>query len=525
MYSNFDIADNIMSEKGFDGINLVNMFNFKEWTSTKSEVLVFSRPKDTESSSGNFQFELNKNIMPSISEGTYNNYFFSNNLKEIAKQTYCFFKESHYFPLKTKEELKKICNFSLPDDILYIDEVKLRKNGDRFILSQFKELERNIFINFITKFKIKLYKHRITNEYVFFWLLNNYIISEQAKNDLNTRYNNYITSGANVLNTKELYESLIEIHQKIELKNIPRNLIVYGSPGTGKSYYLDNITGCSPNVYTVTFHPDYDYSDFIGTYKPKSIICKDDGQSTDMCKSKVIYTFVPGILLKAIKKAIENPDENIVLKIEEINRGNTATIFGDIFQLLDRNEEGESKYSIEASDEIYGYLRVEKIKIPKNLYILATMNTSDQSLYPMDSAFKRRWTWKHIPIDLNDAKKLTIKINSIKDINWSEFIEKINKKILNITDSEDKQLGNRFVNPLKGEIDIDTFVGKVLFYLWSDIFKHEDHFDENNIFKSLKEDISSSSERISFSLLYKIDGTVNIEKLKELLKDLEFDVE
>lgn len=522
MYSNFDSADNIMNEKGFDGINLVNLFNFKEWTSTKSEVLVFSRPKDTESSSGNFQFELNKNIISSINEGIYNNYFFSDNLKEIAKQTYCFFKESSNFPLKEKEEIKKIYNFSLTDDILYIDQAKLRKNGDRFILSQFNKLERNIFINFITNFKIKLYKHRTSNEYVFFWLLNNYIISEQARNDLNTRYKKYLTSGENVINTREIYESLIEIYEKIELKNIPKNLIVYGSPGTGKSYYLDNIAGCSPNMYTVTFHPDYDYSDFIGTYKPKSIICKDDTQDTNMCKSKVIYTFVPGILIKVIKKAIENPDENIILKIEEINRGNTATIFGDIFQLLDRNEDGESKYSIEASDEIYDFLKVKKIKIPKNLYILATMNTSDQSLYPMDSAFKRRWTWKHIPIDLNDAKKLTITIDDITDINWSDFIEKINKKILNITDSEDKQLGNRFVNPLKNEINIDTFVGKVLFYLWSDIFKHEDHFDENNIFKSLKEDINSSSEKISFSLLYNTDGTVNIEILKKLLKDLEF---
>ncbi|MGJ0352791.1 AAA family ATPase [Aliarcobacter cryaerophilus] len=524
MYSNFDFVDKVMLEKGFSPCEIVNLNDHNKWSYTKSEVAVFSKPLDGSRTTGSFQFELKGEILSTLPIQEYDNYFFSENLNHIAKSTFSFFKNSKYFPLNTNSILEQLRTMNLSDD-LSIFKSSFRNNGGRYYLSTFNNFQKHMFINFVTKFKIKLYKNITTNQFVFFWLINNNILIDKAKIDLISRYNSYISSGISNPNTEELYKTLIEILEKIELKHTPRNLIVYGPPGTGKSHYLDDMTSCFQNVYTVTFHPDYDYSDFIGTYKPKSIICKDDTQDTDMCKSKVIYTFVPGILIKVIKKAIENPDENIILKIEEINRGNTATIFGDIFQLLDRNEDGESKYSIEASDEIYDFLKVKKIKIPKNLYILATMNTSDQSLYPMDSAFKRRWTWKHIPIDLNDAKKLIIKIDGIKDINWSEFIEKINKKILNITDSEDKQLGNRFVNPLKNEINIDTFVGKVLFYLWSDIFKHEDHFDENNIFKSLKKDTNSSSERISFSLLYNTDGTVNIEIIKKLLKDLEFDLE
>jgi len=521
MYIDFNYADQIMRAKGFSGLAIVNLNDHKEWAYTKSEVLVFSRPKNKSTSSGNFQFELQKALMLSVPQGEYDNYFFSKNLNDVANSTCCFFKNSNSFPLKEDPKLLKVCSQKL-DDELFISAATLRKTAsDRYYLSQFKKLEKNLFINFITKFKIKLYKHNDTDEYAFFWLLNNNINIKSAKVDLLAKFREFSDSEETIDKTKGIYESLIEIQNKIDLEGVEKNQIIYGSPGTGKSYYLDNLSKCLNNVFTVTFHPDYDYTDFVGLYKPKTIRCKDNTQDNNDCKSKTIYKFIPGIFLKALKKALANPDENVILKIEEINRGNTAAIFGDIFQLLDRNENGFSKYTINASDEIIDFLGQDTINIPSNLFIWATMNTSDQSLYPIDSAFKRRWTWKHIPIDMDDAKKLIIKIDGLQDVNWSDFITIVNSKILTLTDSEDKQLGNRFVNPKDAKITVETFVGKVLFYLWTDIFKHEDHFDENNIFKSLKLDSSSENEKISFSLLHNSDGSFNHDYIKKILSDLD----
>lgn len=518
MYTDFDYADKLMALKNFSSVEEVNINDYNGWAYTKSEVLVFSKPQMGNRQTGSFQFELKSSSLAGFSPGTYENYFFSENLLKTARSTYCFFSKSDYFPLKEDSNLSNLSTISFSNEISIYNS-SFRFNGTRPYLSSFVSFEKSIFINFITKFKIKLYKHDTTGEYVFFWLLNNNIIINEAREKLLLKYEEYKLSGTRQINTDEIFNSLIEIQKKIDLSNIPHNMIVFGSPGTGKSYYLDKVTKCIPNTFTVTFHPEYDYIDFIGQYKPKSIICDATPNSNDECKSKIVYKFIPGIFINALKKALCNPDETVVLKIEEINRGNTASIFGDIFQLLDRDTDGNSKYAITPSEEIKDYLKLEEIFIPKNLFIFATMNTSDQSLYPMDSAFKRRWTWKYIPIDLDDARSLKIVIDDI-EVNWADFIEKINDKILIITDSEDKQLGNRFVNPKNDIIDIDTFVGKVLFYLWTDIFKHEDHFDDSNIFKSLKNDKESTTEKISFSSLYNIDGSVNIPKLKTFIESL-----
>ena len=219
--------------------------------------------------------------------------------------------------------------------------------------------------------------------------------------------------------------------------------------------------------------------------------------------TSITYDFAPQTFTNAYVKAWQNPTENVYLVIEEINRGNCAQIFGDLFQLLDRNDDGVSEYPIKADADLTKHLQEvlgedhegiadDMIKLPANLYILATMNTSDQSLFPMDSAFKRRWEWQYIPTSVIGDKKKILKVESNEEnviinktqeqkvlklgmyqYDWSLFLEKINKCITDATHSDDKQLGFWFVKTPKNcnEIKIETFVSKVIFYLWTDVFK------------------------------------------------------
>jgi 5-methylcytosine-specific restriction endonuclease McrBC GTP-binding regulatory subunit McrB len=270
--------------------------------------------------------------------------------------------------------------------------------------------------------------------------------------------------------------------------NISSNTIFFGSPGTGKSHEADSITNGN-EVQKVTFHPDYDYHSFVGGYKPT------------MEGDKIAYKFVPQIFTKIYVDAWKNlvsADETkpFYLQIEEINRGNCAEIFGDLFQLLDRDKDGFSKYEVTAEEELYKYLlssdgfngdhkgiKDGKLRFPSNLKIIATMNTSDQSLFPMDSAFKRRWDWIYVPIDLEcKSSDFTIELTNGKAFKWLDFLGKINEEIFEITKSQDKQIGNWFIDAQNtGKvISESTFVNKVVFYLWNDVFKDE----ENTIFKS-----------------------------------------
>mgnify|MGYP003600139096 FL=1 len=266
------------------------------------------------------------------------------------------------------------------------------------------------------------------------------------------------------------------------------NVIYYGSPGTGKSHRADIETN-GKDVQKVTFHPDYDYHSFVGGYKPTM-----DGD-------KIAYKFVPQIFTKIYVDAWKNlvsADETkpFYLQIEEINRGNCAEIFGDLFQLLDRDKDGFSKYEVTAEEELCKYLLSEngfggnhpgiengKLRFPNNLKIIATMNTSDQSLFPMDSAFKRRWDWIYVPID-TDCKysDFTIQLDNGKAFEWLSFLKVINEEIFEITKSQDKQIGNWFIDAQNSGkvITESTFINKVVFYLWNDVFKDE----ENTIFKS-----------------------------------------
>ena len=259
----------------------------------------------------------------------------------------------------------------------------------------------------------------------------------------------------------------------------------------------------------VTFHPEYDNASFVGGYKP---ISDSDGY--------IKYEFVPQIFTNIYVEACNDPIHQYYLIIEEINRGNCAEIFGELFQLLDRDD----KYKITPSNELIDHLNKKisksefykegKMLLPGNLSILATMNTSDQSLYPMDSAFKRRWDWEYIPISYskfiseNKSAEYNIVIDSKRKINWIDFIEKINFKIQdNPNLGMDKCIGNYFVKPNeKNEISLDNFIHKVIFYLWNDVFKDE---PKDSIFK----------DKISYQNFFPIltEGSKQVNSILERL--------
>lgn len=305
--------------------------------------------------------------------------------------------------------------------------------------------------------------------------------------------------------------------------------IYYGAPGTGKSHKIKTLH--KENVVRTTFHPDSDYSTFVGAYKPTmEEVERYESSGTPIREKRIVYNYVPQAFLRAYTSAWKNYPEPQYLVIEEINRGNCAQIFGDLFQLLDRHETGFSDYPICTDSDIQRYLSEEFSKcdfteiigeeteaiqemyaqecpdilnqlqlgnlllLPKNLYILATMNTSDQSLFPIDSAFKRRWHWEYTPIR-NGVKEWTIEADG-QHWDWWEFLQAINERIEEATSSEDKKLGYFFVKAGgKGaSIKASLFVGKVIFYLWNDVYK--DYGFDDSIFQD------SNGKQMTFPRFY-----------------------
>lgn len=336
----------------------------------------------------------------------------------------------------------------------------------------------------------------------------------------------------------------------------PFQQIFYGAPGTGKSHTINEETK-DEDVIRTTFHPDTDYSTFVGAYKPttKEVELRDLSghkvvENGEIVKEdRIIYEFVAQSFLQAYvsawKKyadANEGEPQKQFLVIEEINRGNCAQIFGDLFHLLDRNDYGFSDYPIKADADMKrqlqkafaGLVIAQKDKInamyegkdivsqvlngdilllSNNLYIWATMNTSDQSLFPIDSAFKRRWDWTYMPIS-NAEKDWIIEVDGSK-YDWWQFLEKINEKIGSTTNSEDKKLGYFFCKAQDGVISAKTFVGKVIFYLWNDVFKDYEFGDA--IFND------EDGSKLSFDKFYTSEGTkseIVEEKVELFLKNL-----
>ena len=294
----------------------------------------------------------------------------------------------------------------------------------------------------------------------------------------------------------------------IESRIDPLQQILFGAPGTGKSYAINSDASITEeNSIRTTFHPDSDYSTFVGCYKP----------TKDEERGEITYDFTPQAFTNAYVAAWKSLDKPFYLIIEEINRGNCAQIFGDIFQLLDRDGNGYSSYKTTPDQDLANYIgrqlsdtEIEdagvksgrKMQLPPNLHIWATMNTSDQSLFPIDSAFKRRWDWRYIPIDYTDRGHY-IDCGDTQ-YSWADFLQKVNDKVESVTQSEDKKLGYWFMGngAEQKEITIDRFVSKVVFYLWNDVFKDfgrrgntifKDSFDKFHMFfnydGSTKEDV------------------------------------
>lgn len=373
-------------------------------------------------------------------------------------------------------------------------------------------------------------------------------------------FNQYNREGANNANNSSRTNNLQQIY--------------YGAPGTGKSHAINKKTE-GESVIRTTFHPDSDYSTFVGAYKPTMgllHICDELGQpmkigSTVLHKEQIIYEFVDQAFLKAYVQAwkhlVFNEGKKQYLVIEEINRGNCAQIFGDLFQLLDRNAAGFSDYPINADKDMQKFLKKafartdepdkqiflqdadkqyinklykggedvvskvfagEILVLPDNLYIWATMNTSDQSLFPIDSAFKRRWEWQYMPIDRGygaNGQEIKWAIEGLtKKFDWWSFLEKINAQIGEATQSEDKKLGFFFCKATDGLISAEKFVGKVIFYLWNDVFKNNGF--EGPIFKDV------DGTELSFSKFYKSDSKGNAivqkDKVELFLTNLGVDV-
>ena len=344
--------------------------------------------------------------------------------------------------------------------------------------------------------------------------LNNNEEFKQYEKTGSNQYSNALKTYMRFLYAKEIFQN--EAKKIKAPSNLTLQQIYYGAPGTGKSKAIKDLT-FGEDVIRTTFHPDSDYASFVGTYKPitEEVVLRDcngkkviDEETGKVVKEdRIAYKFIPQSFLKAYVEAWKKlgSGKKQYLIIEEINRGNCAQIFGDLFQLLDRNEYGFSDYPIVADKDMQKYLekefegweitnkdkinqlygeanmvslimRGERLVLPSNLYIWATMNTSDQSLFPIDSAFKRRWDWKYVPIREGRDKETNAPLNwyintGDKQYDWWSFISKVNKLIGSLTNSEDKKLGYFFCKAKDGEIDADLFVSKVIFYLWNDVFK------------------------------------------------------
>lgn len=357
------------------------------------------------------------------------------------------------------------------------------------------------------------------NEIFYAYLLPNY------KEIIKTKYN---------MTKKEYFDSFNDINTSAPL-NEPNQVIYYGAPGTGKSHEVKKQTGellpngekvDLPNVFRTTFHPDTDYASFVGCYKPtmRKTGKKHQVDGKDVDDEEIIYEYVPQVFTDAYVYAYKNPDTQTYLVLEEINRGNCAQIFGDLFQLLDRKE-GVSEYKIKADNDLAKYLVAQlgeesegikdgKLCLPDNLNILATMNTSDQSLFPMDSAFKRRWDWEYVPINYSEEIKsgsFDITIGE-KVYSWVKFIEKVNEKIFALTESEDKQMGNFFI---KHSVDENEFKSKVMFYLWYEVLRDE---TGNNKYFFRQDTIDGKdSTPFTFKDLYKTTSKETIQQFMAYL--------
>lgn len=376
-------------------------------------------------------------------------------------------------------------------------QLSMKQNGDSENFLKFRELIKT------NDYFVVMKKSRLL-EYDAFIIEEQYISDKSSFNSL------FEQNRPSKKDITFVDEDDIEKNSLIKQNEVdkPHQRIFFGAPGTGKSYELNKEARkyFGEEFERVTFHPNYMYGNFIGAFKPFPKVLKNSNGSIKKDKDgniqeTITYEYIPGVLMKQLVKALKNPSDNYLLLIEEINRANVAAIFGDVFQLLDRDGLGESEYFIATSKELQEYLKKEfnnselseevKIKLgndfsrlylPKNLYIWATMNSADQGVMPMDTAFRRRWEFKYLGIDdaadsnKEDFNKYKFKVSPAEVVKWDEFRRELNKKLSSLNIPEDKLIGPYFISKsiLEGT-DLDrlteTIKNKVLMYLYEDAAK------------------------------------------------------
>ena len=585
---------------------------FPKWEDVKDEILVPERKSGTGNGTihvflGAADYELQKEFSayyhavnngedPSVGAVEVKHYFLASNvLSMLGYVCQYYFSKGQSSSDQVKTILSLLSSYPNENGLLETNSFFKLSTGASRLRPYFKQFDSNgVFTKLIRQlllpnsgYKISLYKNS-KGEYAAFWLIG---FDWQTDFEAN--------SNKSIFSKKNDYD---------EAKNSLQQ-IFYGAPGTGKSHTIKGKTDKAEKedrVFRTTFHPDSDYSTFVGCYKP-SMKSKDkiysaeelavklkeiknsgatypchkfaaqywkslkdlsadaikqilnacgftESMNVEISKGvaigqeylnkeedgKIIYSFTPQAFTNAYVKAW-NTTEDVFLIVEEINRGNCAQIFGDLFQLLDRGDDGNSEYPIDADTDLGSYIAKElgsstrtdfpdgvkdgkKLVLPSNLYIWATMNTSDQSLFPIDSAFKRRWEWKYIKIkegrDENGNKlewKVDVKMDEAGNLlPWWAFIQKINEIIASMTSSADKQLGYFFCCAKDGVIDQETFVSKVIFYLWNDVFK-DYGFEDASLFRYTDND--GKEKDLTFPDFYDEDGEkVNTERLTDFVK-------
>ena len=383
---------------------------------------------------------------------------------------------------------------------------ELEKLSDRLVANGV--LERGVYqIDNIDDYTNTLKKIRESEEYI------TYKSERKEKNP-----NSGLACDQGMSNYSKFLEYLAAKEENVPRIKGAENVLLYGVPGVGKSHEIQTKYCDDPErMERVVFHPDYTYSDFVGQILPK------------VENGKLKYEFTAGPFTTLLAKAWNNPGKEYYLVIEEINRGNAPAIFGEIFQLLDRKTEdshrydpseyGESEYSITNSDiatAVFGDPE-EKIRIPSNMWILATMNTADQNVFTLDTAFQRRWKLHHMKNDVMSAGHSKAKIEG-SEIEWGTFASVINEMVtdysLEMMSSEDKRLGAYFVK--KNELSEEEFPEKVLKYLWDDAFKMKKDAVFDDKFKSLETII----ETYELSEPDKLKSVLRLEVYQKMLSKL-----
>lgn len=472
----------------------------------KEEVVVFCYPTTINTNTKQVHIQPNQNCAKN---------------ERIAIWNECCKKQSKFFFLTAFKDTNKIYDDyivsiealkqteSIPNTITFADkeyEQILRNNSNNFIRVKIGK-HKNIYLSFVKKNYLK--------EYLMYFDNRPYMYSDTMNKE------NIIMKPT----------KLIKIEENKNTIEFNKNRLLFGAPGTGKSYELEenrkqlcekllyigedgevnkekidkiaNILNiedgdiryeslksvkCISDFIRVTFHQEYSYGEFVGSYKPTP---KEDGEG-------ITYKFIPGPFSKILVDALNNPEKNYLLIIEEINRANAAAVFGDIFQLLDRNSEGYSEYSINPSEEMQSYfkenLKIDNINnlfIPSNLYIWATMNSADQGVFPMDSAFKRRWSFEYMPIDgkPDDSEIhnmiIYLKLNegsNFEKCSWNVFRKALNEKLKVLDIEEDRLIGPRFLSKsdlINQERCKQATVNKLFSYLRQDVLR----YNYNELFK------------------------------------------